>query len=84
MARQIEDRYASMELMADDLRAFLEVRVVSAYRTGPMVELKKWVRRNRAVAAVAGALILLSVAGAWASRSRYSVLTRGAMRIARF
>ncbi|MFT5050173.1 MAG: serine/threonine protein kinase/formylglycine-generating enzyme required for sulfatase activity [Chlamydiales bacterium] len=66
MARRVEDRYGSMEMLADDLRAFLEVRAVSAYRTGPVVEFNKWVRRNRAVAAVAAALILLSVVGSWA------------------
>jgi len=65
MERNIEDRYASMELMAEDLRAFLELRAVSAYRTGPVVEFNKWVRRNRAVAVVAAALIVLSVAGSW-------------------
>jgi formylglycine-generating enzyme required for sulfatase activity/tRNA A-37 threonylcarbamoyl transferase component Bud32 len=49
MERDPDRRYASMEELADDLRAYLELRVVRAYRTGPVVELRKWFARNRAV-----------------------------------
>ncbi|MCB9898474.1 MAG: SUMF1/EgtB/PvdO family nonheme iron enzyme [Planctomycetes bacterium] len=61
MARRIEDRYASMTEMADDLRAFLEGRVVRAHATGALVELRKWIVRNRVVAALALALVTLGV-----------------------
>ncbi len=65
MAREREERYASASELADDLLAFLEGRVVAAYRTGPLVELRKWVGRNRLVAFTSLALIAtLSVGGA--------------------
>jgi serine/threonine protein kinase/formylglycine-generating enzyme required for sulfatase activity len=53
MARAIADRFDSMEALASDLRAFLENRVVTAYRTGALEELKRWVARNRALATTA-------------------------------
>lgn len=60
MAREPSARYATMEAMASDLRAFLEVRVVRAYRTGAWEELVKWTRRNRGMAtALAAALVAL-------------------------
>ncbi len=62
MARELERRYATMLELAEDLRAYLEMRVVRAYRTGPVVELAKWVRRNRLSAASLAALVL-AVAG---------------------
>ncbi len=52
MARDPQARYADLQSMAEDLRAFLDQRVVQAYRTGAWVELKKWVSRNRAMASV--------------------------------
>ena len=63
MARERDDRYASVADLADDLRAFLENRVVSAHRTGALVEMKKWVQRNKAFAAAAAAAVLSLVAG---------------------
>ncbi|MEE2837047.1 MAG: serine/threonine-protein kinase, partial [Myxococcota bacterium] len=63
MAREREDRYASVADLADDLRAFLENRVVSAHRTGALVEMKKWVQRNKAFAAAAAAAAVSLVAG---------------------
>lgn len=57
MARRLEDRYSSMLDLASDLRAYLEHRVVAAYETGALAELKKWVRRNPVIAAAAGILI---------------------------
>ncbi len=62
MARAKEGRYSTMKELSDDLRAFLEGRVVRAYRTGAMAELQKWVARNRAVAAAA-MLALVALAG---------------------
>ncbi|MEM6672246.1 MAG: SUMF1/EgtB/PvdO family nonheme iron enzyme [Planctomycetota bacterium] len=62
MARDLDDRYSSVADFAEDLRAFLEGRVVRAYRTGPLIELSKWVRRNRAMAATLGGLALVLVA----------------------
>lgn len=59
MARGQAQRYQSMREMADDLRAYLENRVVRAYQTGAWAELKKWVKRNRGLA-VASALVLVA------------------------
>jgi serine/threonine protein kinase len=51
MAREPEQRYASMLDLASDLRAYLENRVVRAHRTGAVVELRKWIARNKMAAA---------------------------------
>ncbi|MFT5285017.1 MAG: serine/threonine protein kinase/Tfp pilus assembly protein PilF [Planctomycetota bacterium] len=60
MARQPEDRYSDMSELAEDLRAFLENRVVRAYETGAVAEARKWIRRNKPLAAslAAGLAIL--------------------------
>lgn len=57
MARTPAARYPSMQDFSDDLRAYLEGRVVQAYRTGAWAELRNWVRRNRTVAALTILLI---------------------------
>ena len=63
MAREPRDRYPSMLAMAEDLRAFLENRVVGAYETGALAEFKKWVGRNRGMAAALAAAVLAAVLG---------------------
>jgi serine/threonine protein kinase len=50
MARDREGRYPNVTALAIDLRAFLDLRSVKAYRTGALVELKLWVRRNKPLA----------------------------------
>ncbi len=74
MARAKEGRYSTIKEMSDDLRAFLEGRVVRAYRTGAIAELQKWVARNRFVAAAA-ALALVALAGflAWREVTRREI-----------
>jgi WD40 repeat protein len=52
MARDIADRYPSMKDMADELRAFIEGRVVRTYETGALAEARKWVVRNKGSAAI--------------------------------
>ena len=52
-----------MEALADDLRAFLEQRVVKAYETGAVAELRKWVRRNRSTAAAIAAAAVFATVG---------------------
>jgi len=59
MARSIEARYSSMMALAEDLRAFLESRVVAAYRTGSLAELRKWIDRNRALAISSVLLVIV-------------------------
>jgi serine/threonine protein kinase/formylglycine-generating enzyme required for sulfatase activity len=63
MARDASDRYPDMKALAADLQAYLDVKVVSAYETGAIAELKKWVQRNPALSAAAAALVLV-LAGA--------------------
>ena len=62
MAREPIDRYRDMNELAVDLRAFMENRVVAAYPTGAILEFRKWVQRNRGLAAAcAGGLLALVV-----------------------
>ena len=63
MERRFPDRYRDMGELAEDLRAYLEHRVVRAYRTGALVEFKKWVGRNRGMAAASVAAVTLAFAG---------------------
>jgi len=64
MAREVEARYADVAQLAAELRSFQEGRVVQSYATGPWVELRKWIGRNRAVAFLAGLLLVVALAGA--------------------
>jgi formylglycine-generating enzyme required for sulfatase activity/serine/threonine protein kinase len=59
MARKLQDRYAGMVELAEDLRAYLEGRVVHAYETGAVAEFRKWVVRNKGLAVTT--LVALSV-----------------------
>ena len=63
MERDASARYPSMQALADDLRAFLEGRVVRAYETGALAELRKWVRRNRPLAAALAAGLAIAFVG---------------------
>jgi formylglycine-generating enzyme required for sulfatase activity/serine/threonine protein kinase len=67
MARDASARYADTLALAEDLRAYLEHRVVSAYETGAWAETRKWVERNRSLAASLAAAFVLLVAGLSAS-----------------
>ena len=62
MAREKDGRYATSLDVAEDLQAYLDGRVVRAYETGVMAEVKKWVARNQAMAAVLVRTVLLAVA----------------------
>ena len=64
MARDPKDRYATCLEMNEDLNAFLDRRVVAAYRTGPLVELSKWVARNKLTAGAVGLTITTVLGGA--------------------
>jgi formylglycine-generating enzyme required for sulfatase activity/serine/threonine protein kinase len=67
MARDPLERYADTRELAEDLRAFLEHRVVRSFQTGPWAELRKWIERNRKLAYACAAGILALVAGLVAS-----------------
>ncbi len=62
MARDPAARYPAMQALADDLRAFLEVRVVAAHGTGRLAVLRQWIRRNRGLAtAITTTMLALAV-----------------------
>jgi len=66
MAREFRDRYLDMSELAADLRAYLEQRVVRAYATGPVAEMRKWIQRNKSAAFSTATGLLLLVLGSWA------------------
>jgi WD40 repeat protein/serine/threonine protein kinase len=72
MAREIGGRYVTTQEMAEDLRAFMEGRVVRAYESGRAAAARKWVRRNSALTGSMAAAIVLLVAGLLASLYLYS------------
>jgi formylglycine-generating enzyme required for sulfatase activity len=83
MAREPAARYASMDALAEDLRAWLEGRVVRAYETGALAELKKWVQRNRGMAAASAAALVLLVVGLAVSLFFYVASERNAREVLR-
>jgi hypothetical protein len=62
--RDPSERYRDMRALVEDLRAFLEHRVVSAYESGAWAEAKKWVDRNKPLAASLATAVLAIAAGA--------------------
>ncbi len=64
MAREITERYSTVQSLADDLRAYIEGRVVRAYETGAWAETRKWVQRNKPLATSIAAALIVAVAGA--------------------
>ena len=68
MAREPKDRYADTLELGDDLRAYLEGRVVRAHETGAVPELRKWIGRNKGLA-IASAAALLALVGGFATSS---------------
>jgi tetratricopeptide (TPR) repeat protein len=56
-------RYASAKDLADDLRRYVNRFAILAKRTGPLGRVRKWVRRNPALAA-AGVVVLLALVAA--------------------
>ncbi len=63
MARDRSARYASMAALAEDLRAYLEGRVVRAFEAGPWAEARKWIWRNRGLAGALAAVVLALTGG---------------------
>jgi serine/threonine protein kinase len=61
LGKQVEERYATAQELADDLRRFLEGRPVLARRPGLWERAGKWARRHRPVVAAAAVLLVLSV-----------------------
>jgi serine/threonine protein kinase len=61
MARARESRYSSAAELGADLRAWLEGRAARAYDSGPLARALAWGRRNRGMAAVLGAFVVILV-----------------------
>ena len=61
MERSPDERYPDVSSLAEDLRNYLERRVVRAYETGSLAELRKWVGRNRGTAASLVAAVVISL-----------------------
>jgi serine/threonine protein kinase/WD40 repeat protein len=64
MARDPADRYHTAAAMAEDLRRFLADRSITARRASPPEQLRRWARRNKAVAALLSVLFLSAVSAA--------------------
>lgn len=83
MARASSERYASAAEFAEELKRFRDGRVVLAHRTGVWPELRKWVARNRALAATGGVAVVAASVGLLAfvsERSAREVEHRAAQR----
>ncbi len=63
MARDPAHRYATAAAMADDLRRFLDDRSILARRVSLSEQAVRWCRRNRAVAALLLALVIVLLTG---------------------
>ncbi len=64
MQRDPSARYSNMHELSNDLRAWLEGRVVRAYETGSWAEARKWIARNRGLSAAVGGVVLSLAVGA--------------------
>ncbi len=70
MEREIAARYPTTSALADDLRAYLDGRVVAVYETGAWAETRKWIQRNRALATAAAAVVLAMIGALYANQLR--------------
>jgi eukaryotic-like serine/threonine-protein kinase len=62
LERDLTNRYASAQELADDLRRFLADRPIHARPSSPWEHAWRWCRRNRALAAALGSVALLLLA----------------------
>ncbi|MEY2746826.1 MAG: hypothetical protein RL112_1868 [Planctomycetota bacterium] len=81
MQRDPARRYASMAALADDLRAYLEGRVVAAHESGAWAEAKTWVRRNKALAGALCALLVVGATFTLHSQSQRAALAQRAVEL---
>lgn len=63
LRRDPEQRYASADALATDLRAWLDDRPIAAVRLSRGARANLWLRRNRVLAASVGAVVLALLAG---------------------
>jgi serine/threonine protein kinase/Flp pilus assembly protein TadD len=75
MEKNPQERYATAQELADDLRHFLEDRPIQARRPTLVQRLRKWRRRHKAVFAATAVCLLVSLAAlagsiGWVARDR--------------
>jgi len=75
LEKQPQQRYASAEALADDLRRFLDDEPIHARPVGRLERLVKWVRRRPALAALA-LVSVLALAGVVGLELRHSARVR--------
>lgn len=64
MAWEPDQRYGSMVEMTADVQAFLEGRVVSAYDTGAVAQVRTWIKRNQLAASLIATMLMGTLLGA--------------------
>ena len=79
ISHEADGRYQSAAEMADDLRCFLEDRPIRARRVSAVEHLSRWCRRNKAMASLAGTILVLLVLVAVVASIGY-VRTKTALR----
>ncbi len=70
-----QDRYATAQELADDLRRWLDDRPIQARRPSVLQQVRKWARRHRAAVSAAAACVLLvlvavAASAGWVLRDR--------------
>jgi tetratricopeptide (TPR) repeat protein len=60
LAKNPDERYATAQELAEDLRHFLEDKPIRARRPGLVKRLRKWCRRHRALVGAAAALLVVA------------------------
>jgi eukaryotic-like serine/threonine-protein kinase len=67
LGKQVEERYATAQELADDLRRFLDERPIVARRPALWERANKWARRHRSLVVSAAVVLVLSVVALMAS-----------------
>jgi serine/threonine protein kinase/WD40 repeat protein/tetratricopeptide (TPR) repeat protein len=73
LAKDPQERYATAQELADDLRHWLADRPILARPPGPFQRLRKWSRRHRPLVVVLGVFLILLVAGVCLGSLAYGV-----------
>ncbi|MEO8460104.1 MAG: serine/threonine-protein kinase [Dokdonella sp.] len=73
LAKEPDQRYASMEALNADLSAYMEGRPVQARRAGALYRVRRFVGRNRAASIVAALAVAAITIGGWLAIDRLRV-----------